>query len=108
MAKLTAEIMNGQRVVWAETEDEVEAALDQGLPVRAPAELIERLGIMDELSAEEWEEELKGEWEWEEMQKEWAEEDRMVQQGMDASSPFSQKDASPSSAVVIPFPKRER
>lgn len=108
MAKLTAEIMNGQRVVWAETEDEVVASLDQGLPVRAPTEIVERLGIMDELPPEEWEEELRGEREWVELQKEWAEEDRLVEKRMDASSPFSQRGASPSPAVVIPFPNRVR
>ena len=100
MAKFTAEIMNGQRVVWVETEEEVEAALDQGYPVSAPAEVIERLGLTDEMYAAEWEGELKGEREWEELQKEWAE------PGPEASSPFTQRGATPSCAVVIPFPVR--
>ena len=107
MARLTAEIMNGQRVVYVETEEEFWHYLNLG-PVRAPREIGESLGGTDALSPEEWEEELKGEREWEELQKEWDEEDRMDEPPMDPSSPFSQQDGTPASTVVVPFPNNAR
>ena len=79
--------MNGQRVVEVETQEEFLHYLNLG-PVRAPREIGESLAFTDALPLEEWEEELKGEREWEELQKEWAD--------------------NPASAVVIPFPVRER
>ena len=107
MARLTAEIMNGQRVVYVETEEEFWHYLNLG-PVRAPREIGESLGGTDALSPEEWEEELKGEREWEELQKEWDEEDRMDEPPMDPPSPFSQQDGTPASTVVVPFPNNAR
>ena len=107
MAQLTDEIMNGQRVVYVETEEEFLHYINLG-PVRAPREIGESLGGMDALSPEEWEEELKGEREWEELQQEWAEEDQMGKPPMDLSSPFSRQGDSLVSAVVIPFPNRVR
>ena len=106
MARLTAEIVNGQRVVEVETQEEFLHYLNLG-PVRAPREIRESLGFTDALPPEKWEEELKGEREWEELQKEWAEEDRLDEPPMDPSSPFSQWGDSPSLAVVIPFPNRK-
>ena len=94
MARLTAEIMNGKRVVEVENADEFFYYSERG-PVTAPPGLAESLGVTDVLSPEEWEEKLKGEREWEELQKEWAEEDRLDEQPMDPSSPFSQRDAPP-------------
>ena len=107
MARLTAEIMNGQRVVYVETEEEFWHYINLG-PVSAPQEIAESLGCTDVLSSEEWEEELKGEREWEELQKEWSDEDQVGEPPMDPSSPFSQRGDTPSLAVVIPFPNRVR
>ena len=81
MARLTAEIMNGQRVVEVENADEFFYYLKRG-PVTAPPGLGESLGFTDALSPEEWEEEL---------QKEWSEEDRPGEPPMEISSPFSQR-----------------
>ena len=105
MARLTAEIMNGQRVIFVETEDEFFHYLGQ-VPLACPPGLVERIGVFDELSPEEWEEELKGEREWEELQKVWNEEDQLGKPPMDPSSPFSQWGGPAASAVVIPFPAR--
>ena len=66
MARLTAEIVNGQRVVEVETQEEFLHYLNLG-PVRAPREIRESLGFTDALPPEKWEEELKGEREWEEL-----------------------------------------
>ena len=105
MARLIAEIINGQRVVSVETEEEFFHYLGK-VPMECPPGMAERFGFTDEISPEELEEELKDEREWEELQKQWAEEDRRVEQGPDASRPFSQRVASPSSVVVIRFPYR--
>ena len=111
MARLTDEIVNGQRVVHVENEDEFYYYFDQG-PVTCSYELAESLGFREypgsaeELHAKEWEEELKGEREWEELQKEWAEEERRAENPMDSSSPFFEDEHS--LAVVIPFPTRMR
>ena len=81
MARLTAEIVNGQRVVHVENADDFYYYFDRG-PIMLSCELAESLGFREcrggaeELDAEEWEETLKGEREWEELQKEWAEEER--------------------------------
>ena len=107
MARLTAEVMNGQRVVYVETEEEFWHYINLG-PVCAPGEICESLGFTDVLSPEEWEEELKGEREWEELQAQWAEEDWLPEPEPDPSSPFSRRDASPAPAKVIPFPDRTR
>ena len=107
MARLTAEIMNGQRVIEVETQEEFLHYINLG-PVRALREIGESLGGTDALSPEEWEEELKGEREWEELQQEWAEKDQVDEPPMDPSSPFSQQSDTPSLAVVIPFPSRVR
>ena len=112
MARLTDEIMNGQRVVHVDNEDEFFYYFDRG-PITCPAGLAESLGFSEcrggaeELDVEEWEEELKGEREWEELQKEWAEEERRAEHPMDPS-PFYEKGDSLSLAVVIPFPARMR
>ena len=113
MAKLTDEIVNGQRVVHVENEDEFYYYCDRG-PITLSRELADSLGFREypgsaeELHAEEWEEELKGEREWEELQKEWAEEEWRAEHPMDTSSPFYEKGNTPSLAVVIPFPARMR
>lgn len=107
MARLTDEIINGQRVVYVETEEEFLHYINLG-PVRAPREIGESIGGTDALSPEEWEEELKGEREWEELQLEWAEKERMGEPPMDPFSPFSQRGETSPLAVVIPFPKRVR
>ena len=112
MARLTDEIMNGQRVVHVENEDEFFYYFDRG-PITCPPGLAESLGFSEcrggaeELHAQELEETLKGEREWEELQKEWAEEERRAEQPMDAFSPFYEKNDRPL-AVVIPFPTRVR
>lgn len=111
MARLTDEIINGQRVVHVENEDEFYYYSDRG-PITLSRKLAESLGFMEypgsaeEQHAEEWEEELKGEREWEELQKEWAEEERRAEHPMDPSSPFYEKGDSFPLAVVIPFPDR--
>lgn len=113
MARLTDEIINGQRVVHVENEDEFYYYSDRG-PITLSHELAESLGFREypgsaeEQHAEEWEEELKGEREWEELQKEWAEEDRRAEHPMDPSSPFYDEGNSFPRAVVIPFPDRMR
>ena len=48
----------------------------------------------------------EGQWEWEELQNEWAEEDRLAEQPVDPSSPFSQRGDTFASVVVFPFPQR--
>ena len=111
MARPTDEIENGQRVVLVENEDEFYDYFDRG-PITLSHELAESLGFREypgsaeELHAEEWEEELKGEREWEELQKEWAEEEWRAEHPMDPSIPFFE-DEHPL-AVVIPFPTRMR
>ena len=112
MARLTDEILNGQRVVLVENEDEFYYYFDRG-PITLSHELADALGFREypgsaeELHAEEWEEELKGEREWEELQKEWAEEEWRSEHPMDPSSPFYGRDEH-SLAVVIPFPTSMR
>ena len=112
MARLTDEIINGQRVVHVENEDEFYYYSDRGL-LTLSRELAESLGFREypgsaeEQHAEEWEEELKGEREWEELQKEWAEEEWRAEHPMDPTSPFYEKNDRPL-AVVIPFPTRVR
>ena len=109
MARLTDEIVNGQRVVLVENEDEFYYYFDRG-PITLSHELAESLGFKEypgsaeELDVEEWEETLKGEREWEELQKEWAEEEWRAEHPMDPSSPFFEEEHP--LAVVIPFPTR--
>ena len=111
MARLTDEIVNGQRVVHVENEDEFYCYFDRG-PITLSYDLADSLGFREypgsaeELDVEEWEETLKGEREWEELQKEWAEEEWRSEHPMDPSSPFFE-DEHPL-AVVIPFPTRMR
>ena len=112
MARFTDQIVNGQRVVHVENEDEFYYYCDWS-PIKLSRELADALGFREEypgsaeeLDVEEWEETLKGEREWEELQKEWAEEERRAEHPMDPSSPFSE-DEHPL-AVVIPFPTRMR
>ena len=110
MARLTDVIENGQRVVHVENEDEFYYC--DWSPITLSHELAESLGFgeypgsAEELHAEEWEEELKGQREWEELQKEWAEEEWRAENPMDPSSPFFE-DERPLN-VVIPFPIRQR
>ena len=110
MARPTDEIMNGQRVVHIENEDEFFYYSDRG-PITFSRELAESLGFREcrggaeELDTEEWEETLNGEREWEELQKEWAEEERRAEHPTDPSSPFYERDDRPL-ALVIPFPTR--
>ena len=89
MARLTAEIVNGQRVILVENEDEFYDYFDRG-PITFSHELAESLGFREypgsaeELHAEEW----------------------RAEHPMDPSSPFFE-DEHPL-AVVIPFPNRVR
>ena len=101
MARLTDEIVNGQRMVHVEDEDEFYDYCDRG-PITLSHELADSLGFREHPGSVE---ELHAE-EREELQKEWAEEERRAEHPMDPSSPFSE-DEHPL-AVVIPFPTKMR
>ena len=104
MAKLTDQIINGQRVIRVETEDEFLYYLGQEMFMECPPGMAEKLGFTDEISPEELEAELQGEREWEELQARWAAEECLPGPELDPSSPFSQGEADAPAAVVIPFP----
>lgn len=103
MARLIAEISNGQRVVYVETEEEFLHYIYLE-PVRAPREIGDSLGFTGVLGSEK----LKDEREGEELPQEWSEEGQEGAPPMDPSSPYSHLGDTPSLAVVIPFPNRVR